>query len=444
MLVPAIVFLAMAINHPKWVYWRFLSFGCAALFMASLFSALREVLPPVSSTIISNLLVGLGYFLSSKAVRSLQRRDVRSTTDNILLSVYSLAVVIINVSGSTYEYRVAIVSLIITAFSAIIFCQIYRTRSSLSRLGATVVLSACTVNVFLTAARAAAALAASETPLLSISLWDPIFFIGSIGTLFAFSIGYFVIGSSLLAAETEELLEHERHLSNRLSIAIEDQKNLQKLLLHEMKRPINAIHAALQAEKDNTPRYGGTDDNGRKLRRHIAEASTLLESLGEYEELSALFQNPNKTMVATQVIAEDLRLKWRIHVDTKDGLVDVHADRFLIDIALGNLVENARKFGRTEKGTSVTISSNSRFVLWDVRDDGPGIPRAEWAKVWGKFYRIGLPSENAVRGCGLGLHAVKIIADIHGGYAEVVSEVPSIVRFALPKRALGVSDVRKY
>ena len=444
MLVPAIVFLAMAINHPKWVYWRFLSLGCTSLFAASLLSALREVLPPVSSTIVSNLLVGLGYFLSAKAVRSLQGRLVRSATDNALLISYSAAVVIVNVGGSIYEYRASLVSLIILAFSAIVFCQIYRTRALFSKLGSAVIMVACVVNVFLASARAAAALAASEKPLLSISLWDPIFFIGSIGTLFAFSIGYFIIGSSLLTAETEQLLENERVLSDKLAMAIEDQKNLQKLLLHELKRPINAIQAALQAENDSPARNIQANESRRKLRRHITEASTLLEGIGEYDELSALFQNPNKTMVGTKVIAEDIRLKWRIHVDVQDQLSEVYADRFLIDIALGNLVENANKFGKTEEGTSITVSGNPRFVTWDVKDDGSGIPRSEWTKVWGKFYRVGLPSENALRGCGLGLHAVKSIAEAHGGYAEVVSQAPSIVRFALPKAAQGASDARQH
>ena len=368
---------------------------------------------------------------------------LRSATDNALLFLYSVAVVSLNVGGSIYEHRVSLVSLIILAFAVIVFCEIYRTRTYLSKIGSAVIMVACVVNVFLASARAAAALANSEKPLLSISLWDPIFLIGSIGTLFAFSIGCFIIGSAILTAETEKLLEHERVLTDELAVAIEDQKNLQKLLLHELKRPINAIQAALQAENDSPAQHIQENESKRKLRRHITEASTLLEGIGEYGELSALFQNPNKTMVGTKAIAEDIRLKYRIHVDVQDQLSEVYADRFLIDIALGNLVENAGKYGKTDEGTSITVSGNSRFVTWDVKDDGSGIPRSEWTKVWGKFYRVGLPSENAVRGCGLGLHAVKSIAEAHGGYAEVVSQAPSIVRFALPKAAQGASDARQ-
>lgn len=435
MLVPAIVFLAMAVSHPKWPLWRFLSLGCTALFLASLLSAAREALPTTPSTLASNLLVGIGYFFSSKAVRTLSKERAQSVKDIALLGAFSLAAVIINLNGSLYEHRVAIVSLVIVAFSYVIFRNIYKIRISLNNLGSFVVLAACAVNVFLASARAAAALAASTNPYLSIGLWDPTFFIGSIGTLFAYSIGYFIIGSSLIFDETRALLEHERLLTDKLNMAIEDQKNLQKLLIHEIKRPINAIDAALQANTQTSSPKGLDKEDSRQLRRHIAEASTILEGIGEYEELSALFDNPNRIELSTDTIAEDLKSKWRITVHIQDKRAYVQADRLLIDIALGNLIENAQKFGRTEKGVSVMITSSPTHVIWDVMDDGPGIPKEEWKNVWSKFYRIGTPSHNAVRGCGLGLHAVRSIAAIHGGYSEVRSQTPSVLRFALPRQA---------
>jgi signal transduction histidine kinase len=368
-------------------------------------------------------------------VRTLAKENLQRAKDTALLGAFSVAAVIINLNGSLYEHRVALVSLVIVAFSYVIFRNIYKIRISLSNLGSVVVLAACAVNVFLASARAAAALAASTNHYLSIGLWDPVFFIGSIGTLFAFSIGYFIIGSSLISDETRTLLEHERLLTDKLNMAIEDQKNLQKLLIHEIKRPINAIDAALQANTQNSYTKNRDNAEDQKLRRHIAEASTILEGIGEYEELSALFENPNKMELSTDTIAEDLKSKWRITVHVQDKRAYVQADRILIDIALGNLIENAQKFGRTEKGVSVTISSSPTHVIWDVIDDGPGIPKEEWKNVWAKFYRIGTPSHNAVRGCGLGLHAVKSIAEIHDGYSEVRSQTPSVLRFALPKQA---------
>ena len=55
-----------------------------------------------------------------------------------------------------------------------------------------------------------------------------------------------------------------------------------------------------------------------------------------------------------------------------------------------------------------------------VKDDGPGIPRAEQEKIWQRFYRC--DASRAEDGTGLGLSLVREIALVHRARAEVVSE----------------------
>jgi signal transduction histidine kinase len=53
-----------------------------------------------------------------------------------------------------------------------------------------------------------------------------------------------------------------------------------------------------------------------------------------------------------------------------------------------------------------------------VRDTGPGIPEAERARVFDRFYRGAHAESGSERGSGLGLAIVKRIAERHG--AEIV------------------------
>ena len=55
-----------------------------------------------------------------------------------------------------------------------------------------------------------------------------------------------------------------------------------------------------------------------------------------------------------------------------------------------------------------------------VKDDGPGIPKAEQEKIWQRFYRC--DTSRAEGGTGLGLSLVREIALVHHARAEVVSE----------------------
>ena len=50
-------------------------------------------------------------------------------------------------------------------------------------------------------------------------------------------------------------------------------------------------------------------------------------------------------------------------------------------------------------------------MLFEVTDDGPGIPEGEEEKIFQAFYRVGGKRD----GLGLGLSLVKRIAEAHGG-----------------------------
>lgn len=432
-LVPAVVFAAMSASHPQMRYWRYLAWCCGSLFVASLLSALRDFLPEMPSTLASNLLVGFGYFNGVRAVRALFAMPTTNHSDVGLLTVYFFLVSFLNLSNSGYELRVFAVSLAIVGFTSKIIAVLYRNQKRINKIGFFLILFVGAMNVFMATARASAALINQEHFFLSLELWDPVFFIGSMIVLFGFSTGYFLIGLGRLSEQTQSQLQRERALSAKLNIMIEDQKNLQKLILHEIKRPINSLYAALQADRIKSDN-ANTSSQTEALRRLVIEAATVLEALGEYEELSALFENPNMADLPVNSIAEDLITKWRITVHNRAEGSVLRADRLLLDIALGNLIENAQKFGKSKAATTVRIGGTPDHVIFDVEDDGSGIAPSEWDKVWRKFYRVGAPSINSVKGCGLGLHAVESIAELHGGFAKVISQSPSTIRIALPRK----------
>ena len=69
-----------------------------------------------------------------------------------------------------------------------------------------------------------------------------------------------------------------------------------------------------------------------------------------------------------------------------------------------------------------------------VADEGPGIAKAHLPRLFERFYRVDQARSRALGGTGLGLAIVKHIALVHGGRAEVQSEVGtgSVFRIVLP------------
>ena len=98
--------------------------------------------------------------------------------------------------------------------------------------------------------------------------------------------------------------------------------------------------------------------------------------------------------------------------------LSVTADPMHLCNVLSNLLENAVKYS----GDSVHITVSGmldghRFTLV-VADNGIGIPPAEQARVFDKFYRVPTGNRHEVKGYGLGLFYVKTMVEKHGGTVE--------------------------
>jgi signal transduction histidine kinase len=71
-----------------------------------------------------------------------------------------------------------------------------------------------------------------------------------------------------------------------------------------------------------------------------------------------------------------------------------------------------------------------RLALW-VQDHGPGIPPAEHARIFERFYRRGSELRRETQGVGIGLSIVKHIVEAHGGRVLVESAVGQGSRFII-------------
>ncbi len=97
----------------------------------------------------------------------------------------------------------------------------------------------------------------------------------------------------------------------------------------------------------------------------------------------------------------------RIDVDGPKDLV-VHVERQDLDEMLGNLVENAAKYGGGS--VFVTVAAQAGFVEILVEDDGTGIPENERVRIFDRGVRL----DTGKPGTGLGLAIVRDVADAGG------------------------------
>jgi two-component system sensor histidine kinase QseC len=102
---------------------------------------------------------------------------------------------------------------------------------------------------------------------------------------------------------------------------------------------------------------------------------------------------------------------------------------------LGNLVDNAIRYGRERGNIVVTLGVQGGSLRLQVRDDGPGIAQAEHALVFERFYRV---AGNERPGSGLGLAIVRQAALSMGGQVELTPGLDGAgVGFVVSLPAMG-------
>ena len=87
-----------------------------------------------------------------------------------------------------------------------------------------------------------------------------------------------------------------------------------------------------------------------------------------------------------------------------------------------NIIENAIKYTPDGGKISVSLQKMGRDAVLEISDTGVGIPEADVAHVFDRFYRVDKARSRDTGGTGLGLSIVQQIVRLHAGSVTVQSE----------------------
>ena len=205
---------------------------------------------------------------------------------------------------------------------------------------------------------------------------------------------------------------------------------------HELRTPLNAIMGFSEMIKDEvlgpvgnaTYKSYANDihESGNHLLKLINEILDLSRiEAGRYELSEKVLDFGNIPLETIRILRLDAQAKkLRVVTDFKPEMLRVFADeRALRQICL-NLISNAIKF-TPESGVIAVrtgiLPGGEAFLA--VRDNGPGIPEEEIARVLSAFGQGSLALKMRDGGTGLGLPIVTGLAELHGGRFELRSKV---------------------
>lgn len=199
--------------------------------------------------------------------------------------------------------------------------------------------------------------------------------------------------------------------------AIENNKTVIATLSHDIKTPIASIRAYAEGLSANM------DSSFEKRERYLSvitkkcdEVSRLtndlfLHSVSDLDKLTLVPERIEICAFTESVINEISAERGDILFRRPDFTAFVHVDKNRFTQACENIINNARKYAKTDM--EVFFTREDEAIALHFRDYGEGIPDENMPFIFDKFYR-GNNCKNE-QGSGLGLYIVKYILEKTGG-----------------------------
>jgi heavy metal sensor kinase len=223
--------------------------------------------------------------------------------------------------------------------------------------------------------------------------------------------------------ELERLGQTLNQMLDRLEEALVTERSFVADAGHELRTPL----ALLRTELELALRHSGSADDLREAVRRSSREVDRLAQLAEDLLLLARSHGGELPLNVAPIDAADLltavasRFEWRAQaagrpIVTEDAdSLRLQGDQLRLEQALGNLVDNALRYGR---GTvRVSARRASAMVELHVIDQGEGFPPEFLGRAFERFSRHDQARTRG--GAGLGLAIVRAIAEAHGGSAHL-------------------------
>jgi len=219
--------------------------------------------------------------------------------------------------------------------------------------------------------------------------------------------------------ELSQLVSTVNALLARLEATFTREQQFSADAAHELRTPISNLKVQMHNlrlnknidEKLLTPMAIGIDRMG-----HVVEQIlSLYRHSSEYDlrqltklDLGALLQE----VIADQYPAIQVKQQEISLIGNTPCMVN--GREFALKTLFQNIINNANKYTPVLGKIIVSTSSDATAIVCVVEDSGPGLAKAEYQRVFERFYRVGGDQHNTgVLGCGLGLAIVHHIAELH-------------------------------
>ncbi len=209
-------------------------------------------------------------------------------------------------------------------------------------------------------------------------------------------------------------------------------------LTHDLRTPVTTLTQAVELlrQAPGPPEWAEVMDIMERQVRRLQQFVERVEALYQTERPEPV--EPPQVVSLSEVlrrVVRDLEAAYQskhitVQADIAPG-VCVRGWPQWVETLCVNLLDNALKFSMHGRRVWVRLARQDGQAVLTVRDEGPGIPPDEQARVFDRFFRGRWAVQMGVPGSGLGLSIVKHVVLRHGGQVQVRSTLGAGTEFTV-------------
>src|SRR5688572_7582977 len=213
------------------------------------------------------------------------------------------------------------------------------------------------------------------------------------------------------------------------------------IVSHEFRTPLTGIQGFSEMMRDEQLSIEEMREYAGDINKDVQRLNRMINEMLDLDRMESGRMTIHRELMDLNAVVDEAVDRVRpnapnhtLTLDLQPDLPQIRADRDRMTQVASNLLNNAVKYSPT--GGRITLSTRAEGdeLLFDVRDEGLGIPKEALETIFERYSRVDSQATKDIPGTGLGLPIVRQIVQLHGGRVWAESELGrgSVFHVALP------------
>lgn len=239
-----------------------------------------------------------------------------------------------------------------------------------------------------------------------------------------------------IAGQLSALSEQLRYNEERLNMEKEETRSLVTDVSHQLKTPVAGLKTCFEILNQGNLNPEEEQEFLAQCMRQLAGLETLVGALVNISRmetgmieirrepadiLETLVSAVNRVYLKAE--GKQIAIEFEETEDLKPTIIP-HDVKWLCE-AFINILENAVKYSPVNTQIRVRMIRMATFLRIEIEDQGIGIPKENYHKIFKRFYRGESEEVRKAEGSGVGLYLTREILERHGGSVTVSSRYGS-------------------